>query len=467
MTADERTPASETPAMERRLATILCADVAGYSRMMGADEERTVRVYRGHREVFESLVALHRGRIFSVAGDMLLAEFNSAVEAVRCATEIQAALRTRNEQLAPDERLQFRIGINLGDVIVQGSDLLGDGVNVAARIQAATEPGGICISGSVHDQIQNKLSLSFKPLGEQTYKNIAKPVRTYTIAEGAAVTAPRKRKASLPAIAAAAAVLALAGVAYLGQQLYAQRQAVERAQRAADDARRAAAPAPAMRSVVHNGTYGGRLCDEFRARKPKCWPAILVVSDGVIAGGWRSTGRKASSASGTIRADGTVEVKLAGWDPDGRPDDATLSGRIEEGRISASGAWRIGGEIAGTWKLGQSAAAALAPAGRAAAAYEGKLCMPRANGAPDCWPVSLYVRDGVIEGTWLGRMNRTARATGRLAPDGSVRLKLSAWKRDGTPIDGTLSGRSAGDAIEAKGAWSDKGRVSGSWHRKI
>jgi len=142
--------------IERRLATILCADVAGYSQMMGANEERTVRVFRAHREIFESLVTLHRGRIFNTAGDALLVEFASAVEAVRCATEIQAALRTRNDHLAPEERMQFRIGVNVGDVIVQGSDLLGDGVNVAARVQTATEPGGIRISGSVFDQIQDK-----------------------------------------------------------------------------------------------------------------------------------------------------------------------------------------------------------------------------------------------------------------------------------------------------------------------
>src|SRR5437868_3743349 len=121
-------PSNATPDIQRRLATILCADIAGYSRMMGENEERTVRVFRGHREVFESLVGQHRGRIFNTAGDALLAEFSSAVEAVRCATDIQAALRSRNEHLPADERMQFRIGINLGDVILQGGDLLGDGV---------------------------------------------------------------------------------------------------------------------------------------------------------------------------------------------------------------------------------------------------------------------------------------------------------------------------------------------------
>ncbi|TAK42524.1 MAG: adenylate/guanylate cyclase domain-containing protein, partial [Betaproteobacteria bacterium] len=118
--SNESVPPGAQSLIERRLATILCADVAGYSQMMGANEERTVRVFRGHREIFESLVRMHRGRIFNTAGDALLAEFQSAVEAVRCATEIQAALRTRNEHLAAEERMQFRIGINLGDVIIQG-----------------------------------------------------------------------------------------------------------------------------------------------------------------------------------------------------------------------------------------------------------------------------------------------------------------------------------------------------------
>src|ERR1700751_476572 len=153
--------------IECKLATILSADVAAYSRLMAEDEERTLQTFRAHKEVFEKLVELHRGRIFNTAGDAILAEFASAVEAVRCATEIQAALRTRNEQLAPQRQGRVRIGINLGDVLVQEGDLLRDGVNVAARLQAAAEPGGICISGSVYDQIRNKLSLSFRSLGEQ------------------------------------------------------------------------------------------------------------------------------------------------------------------------------------------------------------------------------------------------------------------------------------------------------------
>ena len=151
--------------LERKLATILSADVAAYSRLMAEDEERTLQTFRAHKEVFEKLVQLHRGRVFNTAGDAILAEFTSAVEAVRCATEIQAALRTRNDQLPSGRQVNFRIGVNLGDVMVQGGDLLGDGVNVAARLQGAAEPGGVCISGSVYDQVLNKLSLSFQAAG--------------------------------------------------------------------------------------------------------------------------------------------------------------------------------------------------------------------------------------------------------------------------------------------------------------
>jgi class 3 adenylate cyclase len=172
-------PSSQS--LVRKLATILSADVAEFSRLMGEDEEQTLRTFRGHKKVFEALVAGHRGRIFNTAGDAILAEFASAVEAVRCATDIQAALRTRNDQLPPNRQVRFRIGINLGDVMLHGQDLMGDGVNVAARLQTAAEPGGICISGSVHDQISNKLSLSFLSLGEMNFKNIQVPVRTFSI----------------------------------------------------------------------------------------------------------------------------------------------------------------------------------------------------------------------------------------------------------------------------------------------
>ena len=202
--------------LERKLVTILSADVAEYSRLMTEDEEHTLRVFRQHSETFRALVELHHGRIFNTAGDAILAEFGSPVEAVRCATDIQAALRTRNDLLPPGRQVKFRIGVNLGDVMMQNSDLMGDGVNVAARLQGAAEPGGICLSGSVYDQIRNKLSLSIESLGERRFKNIPQPVRTFTIAgtdgrlPGAKNSFTRPR-ISVMAGVTAAVLLALAG----------------------------------------------------------------------------------------------------------------------------------------------------------------------------------------------------------------------------------------------------------------
>src|SRR5215831_15909301 len=210
--------------LERKLATILSADVAAYSRLMAEDEERTLQTFRGHKEVFEKLVGLHRGRVFNTAGDAILAEFGSPVEAVRCATEIQAALRTRNDQLPSERQVNFRIGVNLGDVIVQGADLLGDGANVAARLQGVAEPGGICVSGSVYDQVLNKLSLSFKPLGQLNYKNLPQPVRTFAIAKVAGLgvlpsPARRRRLANgwrpRPFVIAALILITVGGVSWV------------------------------------------------------------------------------------------------------------------------------------------------------------------------------------------------------------------------------------------------------------
>jgi adenylate cyclase len=167
--------------MERKLVAILAADVVGYSRLVAVDEEATLRTLRAYRETIGGLVAEHDGRIFGSAGDSLVAEFASPVQAVRTAVAVQRALDRHNADLPTDRRLLFRIGVNLGDVIVEGDDLLGDGVNVAARLQAAAPPAGICISGMVKEQIDGKVSFPLAPLGERTLKNIPRPVTLYRV----------------------------------------------------------------------------------------------------------------------------------------------------------------------------------------------------------------------------------------------------------------------------------------------
>src|SRR5258705_5608414 len=170
-----------TVGMERKLAAIFSTDVAGYSRLMGDDEEATIRTLTTYRTLISSLIQQYRGRVVDSPGDNLLAEFASVVDAVRCAVEIQHELKTKNVELPEQRRMQFRIGINLGDVIVEGERLYGDGVNIAARLESLATPGGICISGTVYDQIENKLALTYDYQGEQTVKNIAKPVRAYRV----------------------------------------------------------------------------------------------------------------------------------------------------------------------------------------------------------------------------------------------------------------------------------------------
>ena len=165
----------------RRLAAILIADVVGYSRLMGVDEVGTLTRLKACRaEVLDPKIAEHRGRIVKTMGDGLLVEFASVVDAVNCAIAVQGAMATASAAAADERRIVFRIGVNLGDVIAEGDDIFGDGVNVAARLQAIAEPGGICISGDVHRQVEGKVAGAFVDLGDRQLKNIAKPVRTFS-----------------------------------------------------------------------------------------------------------------------------------------------------------------------------------------------------------------------------------------------------------------------------------------------
>src|SRR6516162_1805151 len=165
----------------RRLAAIVAADVAGYSRLMGLDEVGTARTLREHRKVTDALVAKHGGRLVKTTGDGVLLEFPSVVDAVECAVAVQAVMEQRNEGVPVDCRMLFRIGINLGDILIEGDDILGEGVNIAARLEGIAEPGGICISSSAYDHVRGKVSVEFTDLGEQPLKNIARPIRTYAV----------------------------------------------------------------------------------------------------------------------------------------------------------------------------------------------------------------------------------------------------------------------------------------------
>jgi adenylate cyclase len=194
----------------RRLTAILAADVAGYSRLMGVDEEGTHERLRGHlRELIEPKIAEHRGRVVKNTEDGFLAEFASVVDAVRCAVEMQWGMAERNAGTPPEKRIEFRVGINLGDVIAEGEDIFGDGVNVAARLEGLAEPGGICISRVVRDQIRDKLPYSFEDWGEQSVKNIARPVRTYRMGVDAVASMPLVTAPAQPAQSPQSALAAI------------------------------------------------------------------------------------------------------------------------------------------------------------------------------------------------------------------------------------------------------------------
>jgi adenylate cyclase len=207
-------------ATTRRLAAILAADVAGYSRLMGADEEGTHERLHAHlAELIHPRIAEHRGRVVKNTGDGLLAEFASVVDAVRCAVEMQRGMAERNTGVAANERIEFRVGVNLGDVIAEGDDIFGDGVNVAARLEGLAAPGGVCVSGTVRDHVGDRLPYGFKDIGEQSVKNIAQPVRVYALRPEATVDLPasgaqlpRAQRRRPPAVVTARLIAGLAVV---------------------------------------------------------------------------------------------------------------------------------------------------------------------------------------------------------------------------------------------------------------
>jgi adenylate cyclase len=181
-----RSPLAEPIEMKRRLAAIFAADVEGYGRLMGDDEVATLDALTARREVLDGLIASHGGRIANTAGDSVLAEFGSAVDAVRCAMEAQDALANANSGLPGSRQIDFRIGVHVGDVMVRAGDLFGDGVNIAARLQMLARAGGLCVSGVTYDQVRKILPLSFTDLGAQAVKNIEEPIRAYSVcADGA------------------------------------------------------------------------------------------------------------------------------------------------------------------------------------------------------------------------------------------------------------------------------------------
>jgi class 3 adenylate cyclase len=212
--------------MKRKITVIMAADIAGYSKLVAEDEEETLGRLASYRAVFDDFIARASGRVFNTAGDAILAEFPSAVEAVRCAIDVQESLRTRNLAYPPSRQMNFRIGMTIGDVVERDGDLLGDGVNIAARLEGLAAAGGLCVSRAIYEQVANKMSVDFADIGEQHVKNIPSPIHAYTLALGSietGVEAPPRKQSSKKAIgawpvaaaAASVAVFVIAALLYL------------------------------------------------------------------------------------------------------------------------------------------------------------------------------------------------------------------------------------------------------------
>ena len=457
MQSDTGSSGGKSSSVERRLATILMADVFGYSRMMGEDEERTVQTLRGHREVFDELLKAHRGRVFNTAGDAILAEFPSAVEAVRCATEIQTALRTRNEHLPENQRMWFRIGINLGDVIVQGGDLLGDGVNVAARIQTIAEPGGVCISGSVYDQIQNKLTLQIKQLGEKSFKNIAQPIRTFSISDGSGAPQPvgvRWRTARKgPIVASVATVLILLGVGAAGYWLYRDYtlRAAEEARRA-DEARHSAeAQLKAEQAKAAQATEQreAKLLAELQSAKDALTQAEASKRKAELDRATAEAAQREARLQSELKATKDALQKAA--ENEKKAEEARQAAaeamktaeaaarRADGERAGAARAARGGAENKGGARVAAASRSSTGAEGAAATgvdrfdgSYLGRMCSVNPDNSPRCWSASMTVSHGTLSATWQSRFNNQAsHAKGTISADGSVKIALDGYTPKG------------------------------------
>jgi class 3 adenylate cyclase len=416
--------------VKRRLTCILAADAVGYSQQMGQDEEGTIRVLSSHRAIIDGIITFHGGRIVSTAGDSVLAEFSSVVEAVRCAVEVQEALKTRNDTLPESRRMLFRVGVNLGDVVVKDNDLLGDGVNVAARLETLAEPGGICISSSVYDQITGKLDLGFKDIGEQALKNISRPIRVYRVSGTGVPQAPPAPPQRAPAPKSfpwgivATAVVALAGIGawqtgwmrFGASDRPSQKAAVAPV---ADPPRSVPAPPAGVAPAIDAITQGVReSTDAIRKQVEAEVSRALTDADAT-----RTAKSNAAAEAAASRVRARAEVDAA---------------RIRKDAEEAAA--RTKAEPAAADKVAKaSVAPAPAPAVAAAqgARFDGSWkvalsCAGQADGsAPYQFEFDAQVKDGFLRGT-RGEEGKggSLRLQGPIAPDGEATLEASGLTGD-------------------------------------
>ena len=439
--------------VKRKLVAILAADAVGYSRMMAADEEGTMKILSAHRAVIDGIIQFHEGRIINTAGDSVLAEFASPTEAVRCAVEVQDALKTRNDSLPEDRRLQFRIGVNLGDVMVKGDDLLGDGVNVAARLEGIAEPGNIYVSSSVYDQIAGKLDLGFVDLGDQALKNIDRPIRAYRVErEGRRVTAAARkpRRGFGPWIAATLGAIAVAaGIAwYLGQMSSARQEEEAKAKVAAEVAKTRAEAEEAKRRAAAEAELAKARAETQEAKR-------RAESEAASASQARRSLEEQRAAEARSRAQAELAQARADAEATRRKAEAELAAAAESRRAAAAAAKAA--PVAPAAKAVASAAPATASAGRYRGAWVAVFACP----AFRTWAATNIKVPLAVSGEAFELQHRERDQPGSFNlrgvpnPDGRLQLLgggFSPFKETyGRPYTAAFDGRFSGERYEGNG----------------
>jgi class 3 adenylate cyclase len=444
--------------VKRRLTCILAADAVGYSSQMGKDEEGTIRVLSAHRAVIDGIIAFHGGRIMTTAGDSVIAEFSSVVEAVRCAVEIQEALKTRNDSLPESSQMLFRVGVNLGDVVVKDNDLLGDGVNVAARLEGIAEPGGICISSSVYDQITGKLDLGFQDIGDQPLKNISRPIHAYRVSGTAVPGRPAppvrleapKRKQIPWAIGAVGAAVIAAVVAWQTGWLRigssdsgSPTKAAPAAVAPTPNSAAPAAPADASAARTQGEAEAQRLRSEAQALRRQAEAELARVR--IDADASRAARQKADSEVAATRIRAQAEADAARIRSEAEAAAARSKSEAEANIAKSAQPTRKveakSGEsaIVATAPAQSAERAAIAPAGAtgSAARFDGPwtvtiVCASTPDGAQGyTFEFGAQVKDGFLRGDqgiegspgWL-------RLEGQIQPDGGARLDARGLTND-------------------------------------
>jgi len=448
--------------VKRKLVAILAADAVGYSRKMGDDEEGTLRVLSAHRAVIDGIIAFHDGRIFGTAGDSVLAEFVSPVEAVRCAVEIQDALRTRNDSLPEGRRLEFRIGVNLGDVMAKGDDLLGDGVNVAARLEGIADTGGISISSSVYDQIAGKLDLGFVEIGEQKLKNIERPIRVYRVAMGGAPMPAAARDAAPPKTgiprlwlaAGGGAIFVVAAVA--AWQMWAPTAKLSEPSSAQSSPAAVRPAAPADRSAEQKVQAEVEIAKVRAEAQAKADTEIAKVrADAELAKiraeaeGLRRQAAASAAAAKSTEAKAIAEAISAKARAE---EQAKAQADLSKAREEAEALRRRGPESAGAARSLATEAKIAAPAASSGTWVAQRNCeaFRELPALKDSLPVHLRGDEFSVERGTPGSPGYFS-AQGKRAADGSMALAGVFASRQGNEAPVQFQGRFEGERYEAKG----------------